>query len=145
MRMAVEWFYGRGSDITGPVTGEQLTELAAGGQVVPTDTVWKDQGEEGFPAGEVPDLFPATAAAAVEPAAPAAYQPPVSKARAVAGKGVVLMGQDGKNVKFRGKCSVCGREEASWKSIPIPRGVTRTGFFCAKCRKRRDGEVYGYH
>jgi hypothetical protein len=136
--MAVEWFYGRGSDITGPVSGERLTELAVGGQVIATDTVWKDAGEEGFPAGQVPDLFPAVAA-------PAAYQAPVSKARAVAGKGVILMGQDGKNVKFRGKCSVCLREEASWKSIPIPRGITRTGFFCGKCRKRRDGEVFGYH
>jgi hypothetical protein len=63
----------------------------------------------------------------------------------VAGKGVVIVGQDGATVKYRMKCSTCGREESSWKSIAIPRGTTRTGFFCPKCRKRRDGEIHGYH
>jgi hypothetical protein len=37
--MADEWFYGRGSDITGPVTGPELSGLAAGGTLLPTDTV----------------------------------------------------------------------------------------------------------
>jgi hypothetical protein len=62
----------------------------------------------------------------------------------VAGKGVVLVAQDGATVKYRGKCGTCGREDASWKSIPIPRGSARVGFFCPKCRKRREGEILGY-
>jgi predicted nucleic-acid-binding Zn-ribbon protein len=62
----------------------------------------------------------------------------------VAGKGVVLVAQDGKTVKYRGKCATCGREEAGWKSIAIPRGTTRVGFFCPKCRRRTEGEVHGY-
>ena len=42
-----QWFYGRGSDITGPVTGPELSGLAAGGTLLPTDTVWRDGVEDG--------------------------------------------------------------------------------------------------
>ena len=136
-----QWFYGRGSDITGPVTGPELSGLAAGGTVLPTDTVWRDGVEDGVPADQVPDLFPA----ADKPAAPAGYRAVTTRARAVAGKGVTIIGQDGKTVKFRMKCTTCGKEDSSWKSLAIPHGVLRTGFYCAKCRKRRDAEVYGYH
>jgi hypothetical protein len=140
--MVDQWFYGRGSDITGPVSGPELTALAAGGTVLPTDTVWRDGEEDGVPADQVPNLFPAAAPA---PAAPTGYRTPATtRGRAVAGKGATIVGQDGVNVKFRMKCTTCGKEDSSWKSIPIPRGVTRTGFYCAKCRKRRDVEIYGY-
>jgi hypothetical protein len=86
-----------------------------------------------------------------EPAAAAAVPPVVVPApakkggRATAGKGAVIVGQDGATVKYRGKCATCGREDASWKSIAIPRGTTRASFFCPKCRKRRDVEIHGYH
>jgi hypothetical protein len=125
------WFYGRGADITGPVAGPELARLAAGGTVLPTDTVWRDGVEDGVPAARVPGLFP--------------LAPAVRSARAVAGNGVVIVGQDGVSVKYRGKCTACGREEAGWKTIPIPRGTARVGFFCPKCRKRRDGEIHGHH
>lgn len=142
--MADQWFYGRGSDITGPVTGPELSGLAAGGTVLPTDTVWRDGVEEGVPAGQVPDLFPAQPVAPT-PTAPAGYRAMTTNARAVAGKGAMIIGQDGKTVKFRMKCTTCGKEDSSWKSIAIPHGVARAGFYCAKCRKRRDAEIYGYH
>ena len=125
------WFYGRGSDITGPVSGPDLSKLATAGTILPTDTVWRDGIEDGTSAAKVPGLFP--------------LAPAAKTARAVAGNGVVIVGQDGVTVKYRGKCSVCGREDASWKTIPIPRGVARVGFFCPKCRKRRDGDIHGYH
>jgi hypothetical protein len=92
----------------------------------------------------VPDLFPA-APVAPTAAAPAGYRTMTTNARAVAGKGAMIIGQDGKTVKFRMKCTTCGKEDSSWKSIAIPHGVARAGFYCAKCRKRRDAEIYGYH
>jgi hypothetical protein len=136
--MGDQWFYGRGSDITGPVSGPELAGLVASGTLLPTDTVWRDGVEDGVPAGQVPELFPAAAPE------PTGYRTPTARGRAVAGKGATIVGQDGVNVKFRMKCTTCGKEDSSWKSIRIPRGVTRTGFYCSKCRKRRDVEIYGY-
>jgi hypothetical protein len=76
-------------------------------------------------------------------AAPVSFQPKRNK-RAVGGKGVMIVGQDGVNVKYRKKCTVCGHEDSSWNTMPIPTGSTRVGFFCPKCKKRRDGEIQGY-
>jgi GYF domain 2 len=180
--MGVRWYYGRGSDIVGPVSAAELSGLAETGQVLPTDTVWQEGVEDGVPAARVRNLFRAPApapadspasdppsstvevsppvepAASEQPAEPAAepaepksdapvtsgWQAPPKGGRAVAGKGVVLVSQDGATVKYRGKCGTCGREDSSWKSIPIPRGSARVGFFCPKCRKRREGEILGY-
>ena len=152
--MPVTWFYGRGSDITGPVSGPELTDLVANGGVLSTDMLWQDDAEDGVLASQVDGLFP-TAATEVVEALPAtiagewkgemAGTREVKKGRAVAGKGALLVGQDGKTVKFRMKCTVCGHEDSSWKTIPIPHGTARAGFFCRKCRKRRDAEVHGYH
>jgi GYF domain 2 len=200
--MPVQWYYGRGSNITGPVSGRELSDLAACGEIVPTDTVWQEGVEAGVPAGKVKNLFrsathladrhsaappiPApdvawareltaavqagvtspgsTAAApgpevgaeviptgpvsdrAAENSSPPGWSPARPKtARAVAGKGVVIVGQDGATVKYRMKCTTCGHEDSSWKSIPIPRGTQRASFFCSKCRKRRDVEIHGIH
>jgi hypothetical protein len=145
--MVAQWFYGRGSDISGPVSGADLAALAVGGQLLPTDTVWRDGIEMGERAGDVPELFPPDpAAAAVPNEVPAGTRPAAQRrGRAVAGKGAVIVSQDGATVKYRMKCTTCGREDASWKSIPIPHGTARNGFFCQKCRKRRDAEIHGYH
>jgi hypothetical protein len=185
-----QWYYGRGTDITGPVSGAELSNLAASGEVLRTDTIWREGIEDGVSAEDVKNLFqpvaelapvdialqevdfvnlglePLTedtsASVAVDviaesistvvvpppaepdPAIPAGTRPMSARpARATAGKGAVLVGQDGKTVKFRGKCSTCGREDTSYKSIAIPRGLTRSSFYCAKCRKRRDVEIHG--
>jgi hypothetical protein len=163
--MTRQWYYGRGAEITGPVSDRELFALAEGGHILRTDTVWRDEVETGVPASRVKNLFPPDPIASVpdleapaaathdspEPAAvaealPAIVPAPAKKTgRAVAGKGAVLVGQDGATVKYRGKCETCGREDASWKSIAIPRGTTRASFFCPKCRKRRDVEIHGYH
>jgi len=184
--MPNQWFYGRGSEILGPVSGNELVELATSGKVLPTDTVWLEGREAGVPAAKFKVLFPAIAspsaagasalpgaeapavgevAASADPAAsatPAAGEPapaespaappvapraavPARSARATAGKGAIIIGQDGKTVKYRGKCSTCGKEDASWKSVAIPRGSARFSFFCPKCRKRQEVEIYGIH
>jgi GYF domain 2 len=182
--MTNQWFYGRGSDISGPVSGSELAELAASGKVLPSDTVWLEGRESGVPATRVKNLFPAkgsppVAAPVAEaadlpavvpspvveiadlpvtptasepvpadsaPAAPVAARPaPTRAARATAGKGAVIIGQDGKTVKYRGRCSTCGKEDSSWKSVAIPRGTARFSFFCPKCRKRQEVEIYGIH
>jgi hypothetical protein len=63
--------------------------------------------------------------------------------RAVAVKGVMIVGQDGTTVKYRKKCTVCGYEDSCWNTMAIPTGSTRVSFFCPKCRKGRDGEIHG--
>ena len=144
--MADQWFYGRGSDITGPLSGPELSGLAAGGTLLPTDTVWREGVEDGVPAAQVLDLFPAAVKPdAATPKTPAGYRTVTTRGRAVAGTGAMIIGQDGKTVKFRMKCTTCGKEDSSWKSIPIPHGTARAGFYCTKCRKRRDAEIHGYH
>ena len=57
--------------------------------------------------------------------------------------GAVIVGKDGTNVKFRMKCTACGHEDSSWKTMRITRGTTRSSFYCPKCRKRRDAEIHG--
>lgn len=161
--MGVQWYYGRGSDITGPISGSELAALARSGGVVPTDTVWQEGNEMGVKAGRVRNLFPtAITVVAVEtvpaeppmaaevvkaevvPPADAPLPRPTPKTgRARAGKGALIVSQDGKTVKFRMKCTVCGREDSSWKSIQIPHGVHRASFYCTNCRKKRDAEVHG--
>ena len=128
--MIGQWYYGRGSDITGPVTGRELFDLANGGTIHFTDTVWQEGNDVGVAAGTVINLFPDEAAGDVALAFTVGDAPAVlpltlviapvvapietpaaelggypvktdKKARATAGKGAVIVGQDGKTVKFR--------------------------------------------
>jgi len=164
--MTSQWYYGRGSEITGPVTDRELYNLATNGGIIPSDTIWREGVENGVPASSVKNLFlviespinttppkddstPANEAAVVPtelapPPPVIPVQAPQRSGRASPGKGAILLSQDGKTVKYKGKCSVCGREDTSYKSIPIPRGTTRVGFFCSKCRKRREVEIHGF-
>lgn len=195
--MADRWYYSHNDQVIGPCSGQQLKEFAACGQILPTDTVWKEGIERGslarkvrylfqpglvdtspastgnllakfafqestaLPPSEAPAreaetvasiLVPAVLARDTEPPPqqkitgppnPSSYQPKRNK-RAVAGKGVMIVGQDGINVKYRKKCTACGYEDSCWNSMPIPTGSTRVSLFCPKCKKRRDGEIQGY-
>lgn len=147
--MVSQWYYGRGSDISGPASGQELSDLANSGQLLRSDTVWQEGVEEGVKAGTMENLFaPLNAANEVAVAAPESVPvkpPTVSRARATAGKGTTIIGQDGKNVKYQMKCTTCGYQDTSWKSIAIPRGTTRSSFYCQKCRKKRDTEIHGMH
>jgi hypothetical protein len=69
---------------------------------------------------------------------------PAGKARAVAGKGTAIVGQDGKTAKYRMKCTVCNYEDSSWKSWTITRGTARMPFYCPKCRKKVTVEIHGH-
>ena len=143
--MPSQWYSGRGSDIAGPVSGRELFDLAHGVTIILTDTIWREGNEAGMAAGKVKNLFPV---ASIE--APPLEEIPIprvvpKKVRATAGKGAVLVGQDGKTVKYRMKCTVCNHEDPSWKTLAIPHGTRRTNFYCPKCRKKRDVEINGFH
>jgi hypothetical protein len=66
-----EWYYARGGQQSGPVTFEQLGELARNGGLNPKDLVWTSSMKDWTPAGQVPELFVAPATPAAPPADPA--------------------------------------------------------------------------
>ena len=122
------------------------TAISSGGDVPPT-TSSSDTAPDA-----ATEAATTTEAAAPTPAADAATAPwwgaatgrPSGRGRAVAGKGAVLVGQDGTTVKYRMKCTTCGYEDRSWKTMPITQGTTRVSFYCPKCRKQRQVEINGY-
>jgi hypothetical protein len=52
------FFYSRDDTKLGPFSARQLQELAAAGEILPTDTVWKEGLPQGVPANRVKNLFP---------------------------------------------------------------------------------------
>jgi hypothetical protein len=57
--MASKWYFTRnGRDRLGPFTSKQLRQLAATGQLVPTDMVLKEGNSRWVEAGSIPKLFP---------------------------------------------------------------------------------------
>jgi hypothetical protein len=72
------------------------------------------------------------------------HQEQARKGRATAGRGAIVVAQDGINVKYRKKCTVCGHEDSAWHTMPIRNGPTRVPFYCPKCRKSRDVEIMGH-
>jgi hypothetical protein len=230
--MADRWYYGYDEKKFGPLSARLLRYLAASGQLLPSDTVWKEGIEKGVLARDVKNLFPPTPALATPvsasvppvklpsssqppanftsaenlapavqsgaspplpdaqptptgvragkvlealtpgdatvlsnpepvvfvgdkeptpqgkvPAAlnrPISQQKPVGKARAVAVRGAIIVGQDGTNVRYTKKCTACGYVDSFWNTMPITNGWTRITFFCPKCRKKREGEIQGF-
>jgi GYF domain 2 len=220
------WYYSQTDTKVGPYSGRQLKELAASGQILPTDSIWKEGIEKAVYARNVKNLFlPGVAIPkALEPvvvskpgaAIPANVvikqshsasspslaetlmnlgrsepdavdsqsiesleesktqirpEPPsipgdlklrpieethsripastvvpkkVGQARAMAGKGAIILGQDGTHVQFRKKCTTCGHEDNCRNRMPIRQGTTKIGFFCSKCKKKRDVEILGF-
>ncbi len=55
--MASSYYYARGGQRFGPVSGSQLKELAASGQLAPDDLVWKDGMADWEPARKLKGLF----------------------------------------------------------------------------------------
>jgi hypothetical protein len=70
--MVAEWFYVEQGQRRGPVTWQQLQQLAAGGQLKPADLVWKNGMAQWSPASTQAGLFggPAPAPAPAAPPAP---------------------------------------------------------------------------
>ncbi|HEX4000956.1 MAG TPA: DUF4339 domain-containing protein [Pirellulales bacterium] len=69
--MGAEYHYSRDGQSFGPVSVEQLRQLAATGQVTANDLVWKEGMAEWLPAGRFKGLIPSSAAAT----APAQVRP----------------------------------------------------------------------
>jgi len=66
--MSNEYFYARGEEQFGPVSGGQLKALATSGDLEPTDLVWKEGMPEWVEARRIKGLFPSAAAAPTRPA-----------------------------------------------------------------------------
>jgi len=63
-----QWFYARGGQQNGPVTFEQLVELARNGGLDATrDSVWNESMQGWTPAGQIPGLFGASLESPVPP------------------------------------------------------------------------------
>ncbi|MBI2808534.1 MAG: DUF4339 domain-containing protein [Planctomycetes bacterium] len=81
---------------------------------------------------------------AEEPAKSETYRPavkeeqPKKKGVASALKGADIVGQDGVYARYRMKCTECGHKDASCRSIAISNKVTKSRFFCRKCKKGRE-------
>ena len=56
--MAQNWYYAAGEQKLGPYSASQLRQLAATGQLRPTDMVWKEGMKQWAAAGSVKGLFP---------------------------------------------------------------------------------------
>jgi hypothetical protein len=65
-----QWYYTRGGQQAGPVSPEQLRQMAAVGQVAPTELVWREGMANWQPLASVPEFGAAPAAAPVPPATP---------------------------------------------------------------------------
>ena len=73
--MANHWYFTHEDLKSGPFSDQQLRDLADTGQILPTDTVWKNAMEQGVLASKVKNLF-----SPAEPAAtPAATAMPITK------------------------------------------------------------------
>ena len=73
-----------------------------------------------------------------------AYQEAPARRRTVTGgKGVIIMGQDGTQVKFKKQCTTCQHIDSSSATMKITGGTMKASFFCPKCRKRREVELRG--
>ena len=157
----------------GPFSGERLKELAASGVLLPTDTVWKAGVDDGVQARLVKNLFAPEAARELLPApvvpkldakgdqgtipftgdseeqvAPERSETkprpkPNVRAVATAVKGADIVGQDGVEARYRMKCTECGHKDSSCRTIKIVPKTTKSGFFCPKCKKRREVIILG--
>ena len=67
-----QWYYSRNGEKFGPLSSEQLKQLAASGQLFPTDLIWKEGMKEWQPAVKVKGLFP-------EPSETPPPPPPIAK------------------------------------------------------------------
>ncbi|HEY7329479.1 MAG TPA: DUF4339 domain-containing protein [Gemmataceae bacterium] len=68
--MAAEWYYAKNKQKVGPVTFEQLKELAGSGELSPADMVWKQGMAKWTQAGQVERLFGTATIAPTPPPLP---------------------------------------------------------------------------
>lgn len=150
--MAGGWYYSHDGAKIGPISGEDLKELAADGGVLPTDTVWKAGVEGGVTADRIKNLFvvpgspvvvvisttPPSVETAKLPDQPKPIVRTNKRGTATAIKGADIVSTDITQARYRMKCTECGHKDSSCRTIQISNKLTKTGFFCPKCRKRRE-------
>jgi hypothetical protein len=75
--MSDRWYYAHDDNKVGPFSGRQLLDLAVVGEILRTDTVWKEGIEKGVLATRVQYLFPPARAvvSTVSPVAPSELAP----------------------------------------------------------------------
>ena len=89
--MADQWYYTRNKQQQGPVSLEQLKQLAAGGQLQPTDMIWKDGLPQWQAASSMGGLFgPAASPGGAPPAAPPQVGKPVMPGAPMPSTGGIL-------------------------------------------------------
>ena len=86
---------------------------------------------------------PVASVPAPDPPRTPIHEPPVRQRSATAGRGTIIMGQDGTQVKFKKQCTTCNTIDSSWTTMKITPGPMKAGFFCPKCRRRREVELRG--
>ncbi len=92
--MANDWHYTlNGQPASAPVSAAQLKQLAASGQLKPTDLVWQDGMVEWAPAGSVKGLFPTS-----KSLGDSTIVPPPSSAKTINGRQTVKLPRDWMNV-----------------------------------------------
>ncbi len=69
--MPNEWYFAKGEVKLGPFSWEQLKQLAAAGQILPSDTVWQEGWQVWIAATKVSDLCPAQIDAGGDKTSPA--------------------------------------------------------------------------
>jgi hypothetical protein len=74
--MANEWHYTKDGQRFGPVSGQQLKELAATGQLGPDDLVWKEGMKQWLPASKVKGLLPGPGATTTQDKPGTLVKPP---------------------------------------------------------------------
>jgi len=84
--MAEQWCYKQNNEQHGPVSSEQLKQLASRGQIQPTDLICKQGTDQWIPAGRVKGLLPASSpkVPSVQPVVESDTPPPVPRNRRAA-------------------------------------------------------------
>ena len=86
--MSTEWFYTKDGEQLGPVSSKQLSQLAASGELQPTDLVWKEGAPDWKPASIVKGLFAETTTPPPPVPADSAAATPASPALGEAARGL---------------------------------------------------------
>ncbi|MGA2032037.1 MAG: DUF4339 domain-containing protein [Thermoguttaceae bacterium] len=119
--MAHEWYYTENRERRGPVSEEQLKELALAGQLTPTDLVWKKGMAQWVAAGQIKGLFTAVQAPASPPPLPVA--PP-----SLATPAMPLQSTEAQQPSFATETRTC-----EWCTTTIPSAALN----CPHCGKLR--------
>jgi hypothetical protein len=87
-----EWHYSKNNQQQGPVSAEQLKQMAASGQLQPTDLVWKQGMSQWSEAHRMKGLFPANDVACPPPQLPNTITSNGTAASQKQGNGLIVAG-----------------------------------------------------